>query len=166
MRSLRPKRLSLDRALRQGAYLTRRTALFALPAIALLSGGSAKANDTPPFKVIVHPGRTESAVPRQFLVDAFLKNVTRWRDDEAIKPVDQRIDSAVRKHFSDSVLRRSVAAVKAYWQQRIFSGRGVPPPALDSDEAVVEYVIKNPGAVGYVSGTATVGKAKVVTVNP
>jgi hypothetical protein len=59
-----------------------------------------------------------------------------------------------------------VAAVKAYWQQRIFSGRGVPPPALDSDQAVLEYVASHPGAVGYVSGAAAVGSTKVMSVKP
>jgi hypothetical protein len=62
------------------------------------------------------------------------------------------------------VLKRSVQAVKTYWQQRIFSGRGVPPPELESDDAVVRYVENNPGALGYISGTAALGKTKVLAV--
>jgi hypothetical protein len=59
----------------------------------------------------------------------------------------------VRKRFSEAVLKRSVGAVRSYWQQRIFSGRDVPPPEVDSDEAVMAYVARYPGAIGYVSGT-------------
>jgi hypothetical protein len=44
--------------------------------------------------------------------------------------------------------------VRSYWQQRIFSGRDVPPPELDSDDAVIGFVSKYAGAVGYVSGAA------------
>jgi hypothetical protein len=44
-----------------------------------------------------------------------------------------------------------VGAVRSYWQQRIFSGRDVPPPELDSDEAVVAFVARSPGGIGYVS---------------
>jgi hypothetical protein len=62
------------------------------------------------------------------------------------------------------VLKRSVLVVKTYWQQRIFSGRGIPPPELDSDALVVEYVLKHRGAVGYVSGVCELGGAKVLTV--
>jgi len=55
--------------------------------------------------------------------------------------------------------------VRSYWQQRIFSGRGVPPPEVDSDADVVRFVLKYRGSVGYVSGRAEIGKAKVLTVN-
>ena len=63
------------------------------------------------------------------------------------------------------VLRRSVAAVRSYWQQRIFSGRGVPPPELDDDAAVVRYVLKYPGAIGYVTEGTPLEGAKVVTIH-
>jgi ABC-type phosphate transport system substrate-binding protein len=105
-------------------------------------------------------------VSREFVADAFLKNVTRWSDDVAIHPADQRVDSVVRKRFSESILKRSVAAVKTYWQQRIFSGRGVPPPEFDADEAVVSYVESHPGAIGYVSASAARGKTKLLEVTP
>jgi ABC-type phosphate transport system substrate-binding protein len=119
----------------------------------------------PEFKVIVHPERP-AQLTRAFLADAFLKRATRWADDEALRPVDQRSDSAVRRRFSDQILRRSVEAVKTYWQQRIFSGRGVPPPELDSDEAVVRYVESHAGAVGYISGSAPSGKTRVIAITP
>jgi hypothetical protein len=62
------------------------------------------------------------------------------------------------------VLKRSVAAVRNYWQQRIFSGRGVPPPELDSDEEIVAYVLKHRGAVGYVSGSAELRGTNAIEV--
>jgi hypothetical protein len=54
--------------------------------------------------------------------------------------------------------------VRAYWQQRIFSGRDVPPPELDSDQQVVDYVMKYPGAIGYVSGAADLKGARAVQI--
>lgn len=136
---------------------------FVIAAGLWLAGARSLAS-APAFRVIVHPSNPRSSVPREFLVELFLKKITRWGDDEAVRPVDQRTDSAVRRAFSDSVLKRSVQAVKIYWQQRIFSGRGVPPPELDSDALVVEYVLKHRGAVGYVSGTCELGSAKVLAV--
>jgi ABC-type phosphate transport system substrate-binding protein len=133
----------------------------------LLSGARASAGDAAPaFRMITHPDRREANLPQSFVVDVFLKNVTRWSDGEAIRPVDQRGDSAVRRAFSEGVLRRSVAAVKTYWQQRIFSGRGVPPPEFDSDEAVVRYVEDHPGSIGYIGSSASPGKTKVLAVTP
>ena len=40
----------------------------------------------------------------------------------------------------------------------------MPPPELDSDEEVVRYVLKHQGAVGYVSGGAAIGGARIVAV--
>jgi hypothetical protein len=51
-----------------------------------------------------------------------------------------------------------VSGVYSYWQNVIFSGRGVPPVELDSDLSVVAFVRSNAGAVGYVRpGTALRG---------
>jgi ABC-type phosphate transport system substrate-binding protein len=125
---------------------------------------AAVADAKPEFRVIVHPKNRIQSASKKFLTDAFLKKTTRWEDGEAIKPVDREPKSAVRKSFTKSVLERSVAAVRNYWQQRIFSGRGVPPPELDSDEEVVAYVLKHRGAVGYVSGSAELRGANAIEV--
>jgi ABC-type phosphate transport system substrate-binding protein len=118
----------------------------------------------PPFQVVIHPQNPESALTREFLTEAFLKKTTRWPTGAQIRPVDLRFDSPVRYQFSERVLRRSVSAVRSYWQQRIFSGRGVPPPEVESDAAVVRYVKQHPGGVGYVSGRADTSELKVLTV--
>jgi ABC-type phosphate transport system substrate-binding protein len=145
----------------------RRASALVLAWLAFALGSRVRAGDAQPdFRVICAPSRPETSVPRQFLADAFLKNVTRWPDDETIRPVDQKADSVARRRFSDSVLHRSVAAMKTYWQQRIFSGRGVPPPELDSDDAVVRYVEAHPGAVGYIAGSISTGKTKVLAIAP
>ena len=124
----------------------------------------ALAGEAGPFCVIVDPGNSTTSATRELLAEAFLKTSTRWPDGESIRPVDQRSDSAIRKAFSESILKRSVSAVRSYWQQRIFSGRDVPPPELDSDDAVVRYVSEHRGAVGYVSASTRTGETKVVTV--
>lgn len=141
------------------------TKLFVSFALVALVCAWAQAQSTGPvYRVIVHPSNPTTSLPRSVLVDVFLKKVTRWDHGEQIRPVDQTGDSAVRRKFSEEVLKRSVAAVKSYWQQAIFSGRDIPPVELESDQAVVQFVLKYPGAVGYVSATANVGDAKPVAL--
>jgi hypothetical protein len=126
---------------------------------------SALASESEPgFRVIVHPENPLSRAPRRLLATLFLKEVTRWDDGVAARPVDLRPDTATRRRFSELVLNRSVGAVKSYWQQRIFSGRGVPPPELETDRAVVEYVTKHRGAIGYVAPGTELGKAKILNL--
>lgn len=118
----------------------------------------------PAFLIVAHPEHGSLTVERRFLADAFLKKRTTWPDGASIYPVDQRFDAPVRAHFSKQVLRRSVQAVRNYWQQRIFAGRGVPPAELESDELVIRHVLKHPGAVGYVSSRAATEKVKVLNL--
>jgi ABC-type phosphate transport system substrate-binding protein len=116
------------------------------------------------YRIICHPSNPDDLPTRQFLEDAFLKRTTRWPSGEKIRPVDLAPSSPVRRQFSDEVLRRPVEAVRSYWQQRIFAGRELPPPEVDDDEEVVKFVLRHPGAVGYVSGGASLGGVKVLTV--
>jgi hypothetical protein len=127
-------------------------------------GGATKAA-APTYRVIVHPSNPNTTVGRKFLEEAFLKKTTSWPGGGAIRPVDLGPTSSIRSHFSSDVLHRSVAEVKSYWQQWIFTGRGVPPPELASDDDVVKYVLKYSGAVGYVAGSTTLNGTKPVAVN-
>jgi hypothetical protein len=149
-----------------GTPIGRRTCLAALGAMALGGfGTTARGEDAPAFRVIVHPDNPVKAVDRAVLAKIFLKETTTWEDGEAAHPVDLRGDSDTRTRFSEAVIKRPISAVRSYWQQKIFSGRGVPPPEVESDADVVRYVLRYRGSVGYVSAHADVGKSKVISVN-
>jgi ABC-type phosphate transport system substrate-binding protein len=111
----------------------------------------------PTFTVIVNVRNKARSLDKKTVADAFLKKRTQWSDDVVIQPVDQLKSSSVRRAFSSQVLGRSVDAVRTYWNRLVFSGRGVPPPELESDAAVVAFVAKHPGAIGYVIGGTTLG---------
>ena len=123
-------------------------------AVVLLAASAGAGPARPGYLVIVNPASPVMSLDRKFLAQVFLRRTTRWSDDTPIRPVDLEPDSPARSRFSQEVLSRSVAAVRSYWQQRIFSGEGLPPPELAGDDAVVAYVASHPGAIGYVaSGT-------------
>jgi ABC-type phosphate transport system substrate-binding protein len=125
-------------------------------------GAAAAVAESPGYVVIVNPKTSVTRVDRKLLEDVFLRRTTRWPDDTPIRPVDLAPDTRVRVRFSEEILSRSVASVRNYWQQRIFTGQGLPPPELPDDDAVVSYVLGHPGAIGYVaSGTALNGARPV-----
>jgi hypothetical protein len=131
----------------------------------LFSSDIVSAEPAPPaFVIIVHPRNPNQSLERRFVADALLKKTTRWPNGEVIKPVDLPPDAMARERFSHEILKRSVSAVKSYWQQIIFTGRDVPPPELASDDLVVQYVLRHEGAIGYVSGSAHLGGAVTVTL--
>jgi ABC-type phosphate transport system substrate-binding protein len=134
--------------------------------LAALTLGPARLRGEPVqlFQVVVHPRNALTSVDRRFLSQVFLRKTVTWPSGDAIRPVDLPPDAPARRQFTEQVHSRSVAAVKSYWQQVIFSGRGLPPPELATDEAVLRFVARTPGAIGYVSGNADVRTVKVLTV--
>jgi hypothetical protein len=145
--------------------MTRLTLLVLALTFALTAAvATVSAEESAPYLVIVNPRNSATSLERTFLQDAFLKRVKRWPNDVPLRPVDLEASANARRWFSREVLRRSVEAVKAYWQQRIFSGRDVPPPQFERSEQIVSYVLEHEGAVGYVAGNAELRGAKVVQV--
>lgn len=114
------------------------------------------------FQVIVHPENRVDTLSREFLRNAFLKKSTEWGPGGTIRPVDLSSKFSVREQFVHDVLKKTPSQLKTYWNQQIFSGKGVPPPEAKSAADVVSYVLANPGAVGYLPADADPGKAKVV----
>jgi ABC-type phosphate transport system substrate-binding protein len=132
--------------------------------VALAAAAVAADSPRSGYLVIVHPGLHASRLDRKFVAEAFLRRTTRWPDDTLLRPVDLAPEARARVRFSEEVLSRSVASVRSYWQQRIFSGQGLPPPELPDDEAVVAYVVGHPGAIGYVAAGTALNGATVVEV--
>ena len=116
------------------------------------------------FTVIVHPKNPITSIDRELLRNVFLKKRVAWSGGETIRPIDLAPKFAVREQFVRSVLKKTPAQLKTYWNQQIFSGKGVPPPEASSPAEVVSYVIAHPGAIGYVPADVDLREAKVVEV--
>jgi ABC-type phosphate transport system substrate-binding protein len=116
------------------------------------------------FKVIVNSANGTTDLAADVAAKLFLKQSAKFPNGTAAQPVDLGKGSPVRAAFSKAVLGRAVGAVESYWQQQIFSGKDVPPPAKASDDDVVAFVKSNPGAIGYVSAGAATAGVKVVEV--
>ncbi|MET0595588.1 MAG: hypothetical protein ABW133_23015 [Polyangiaceae bacterium] len=116
------------------------------------------------YQIVVHPQNPTVTMGRELMSQTFLKKVATWSHGGVVRPADLPPSSAVRKRFSTEVLGRSVSAVRSYWLQVIFAGRGAPPPELKSDEEVIRFVLSEPGAIGYVSSRADLRGAHVVVV--
>ena len=116
------------------------------------------------FKVIVTASSPVSSITKNELSRLFLKKKSEWADGQEVQLVDQAANSSVRASFSQAIHGKKVSAVKSYWQQMIFSGRGVPPREVASDATVLEFVKLTPNAIGYVSSKSSVNGVKVLRI--
>ncbi len=129
----------------------------------LLSAGQLHAQA---FKVIVNTANPVSSITKAEASKLFLKKSSKWAHGAEVQPVELPGSSSVRGSFTQEIHSKKPAAISAYWQKQIFSGRATPPPEKGSDAEVLAYVQANPGAIGYVSSGASVGGVKVVKITP
>jgi len=106
------------------------------------------------YTVIVNEANSVATLSAEEVSKIFFKKTHRWTNGQDVVPVDLPESAPAREAFSAAVHDKSVGAVRAFWQQQIFSGRAVPPVEKPSDEQVVAFVRATPGAIGYVSAGA------------
>jgi hypothetical protein len=116
------------------------------------------------YRVIVHPSNPVRALSREFLRDVYLKKRTSWWDGESIRPAGLSPRFAARRRFASEVLKKTPAQLRAYWNQQIFSGKGVPPPEFDFHDAVIAYVHRHRGAIAFVPASVDAPGVAVVSV--
>jgi ABC-type phosphate transport system substrate-binding protein len=142
------------------------------PTLVLLAGLLALTADPAPspaqdFAIIVNVSNPISSLSKDEVAKLFLKKTVTWSSGQSASPVELPVTAKVRESFAREVLNKSVAQVRSYWQQQIFSGRDVPPPEKSTEDEVVAFVRANPSAIGYVSRTANMGRGvKVVSLAP
>lgn len=141
--------------------MARPLAMIALAAVWLGVSAAPRADDGD-VVVIVHPDNPATSVDRDFLRDAFLKKRTAWGNRQTIRPIDLPPSTEARERFTHDVIKKSKAQLRSYWNQQIFSGKGVPPPTAKSVAAAIAYVLANPGAVAYLPADVDPGEAKIV----
>jgi hypothetical protein len=138
---------------------------IALVAVAMLWCSRPAIADDADFKIIVHPESSIDHIDRTFLRNAFLKKTSTWASGKTIRPIGLTSKFPARTRFVSDVLKKTTAQLKSYWNQQIFSGKGIPPPESDSVASVVAYVLANQGAVAFVPANADVGKAKIIRID-
>lgn len=136
--------------------------LLALVLAVVASSGSAAASEM--FTIVVNKANPADSLTKAELAEIFLKRVDNWPHGEKLQPVDQSEQSIVRLAFTKEVHNKSVGAIKSYWLTQVYSGRGAPPIAKSSDDAVLAYVAANPGAIGYVAAGNTGPGVKALEV--
>ncbi len=113
-------------------------------------------------QVIVHPDLNADDISIDDLRNIFLRRKTLWPNGVQISPMAQHPNSPARHYFDKHIFNRSPMALRAYWNQQIFSGRQLPPPERLNDKEVIDFVSATPGAIGYILMITDPGTTHVV----
>ena len=85
---------------------------------------------------------------------------------EAVRPYNMKAGTALRNLFMEKVLKQTDDDFIAYWIVRRSIGKGTPPVEVDSAEEMLEYIKKNPGAIGYLDSSVPHAGVKVILEIP
>jgi ABC-type phosphate transport system substrate-binding protein len=83
-----------------------------------------------------------------------------------VTPVNLPPGNAIRESFLRDFLAQDEDKYSGYWTVRRYVGKGTPPKELNSSAAVIEYVSKTEGAIGYVDSAEATAGVKVLLVTP
>ncbi|WP_231874242.1 hypothetical protein [Alcanivorax sp. NBRC 102024] len=80
----------------------------------------------------------------------------------SVKPLDLPSRGDAREAFYQQVLGKSAEQMKSYWARMIFTGRGMPPREVSSEQEMVMLVGSNRNFVGYLDASQVTPDLKVV----
>jgi ABC-type phosphate transport system substrate-binding protein len=98
--------------------------------------------------VIIHVKNNVNSLTAKQVQDIFLGRTRLFPNGKFALPIDQA--SPLRAEFYQKLTTRPVEQINAYWARILFTGQASPPQQLPDDEAVLQTVRENEGAIGYV----------------
>ena len=95
----------------------------------------------------------------------YLLRMTAWPDGSHIVPVNREVSSDIRGEFTAVVLKQDNASLSTYWNEMHFQGK-LPPLVQESEPAMLAFIQRVPGAVGYISAATPAIDVKVLARVP
>ncbi len=133
----------------------------------LLLVTTALARETQPYQgtiaVIINKQKTlkQLKLKPENLNPIFWRKQRYWPEGLPIKPVNLDAQHPMRNHFSQTILGSLPNAQIDYWNGQYFNGIR-PPYSVKSEEAILRYVAKTKGAIGYVDACQVDERVKPV----
>ena len=100
--------------------------------------------------IIVNTANPVDALTASEAKQYFLKNKARWPFGKKVRPSDYQDEKGMRDVFLSNVLAMNALEVERYWIEQQYARAEKPPVMLDDDTAVVRFVNKFEGAIGFV----------------
>ncbi|GDY28099.1 hypothetical protein AHAT_39890 [Agarivorans sp. Toyoura001] len=74
-----------------------------------------------------------------------------WPDGQVIELVVMKDNSELHKQFCLDALKLFPYQLSRIWERQIYTGTAIAPTIVDSEQEMLDTIIKNPNAIGYVS---------------
>lgn len=111
--------------------------------------------------IVTAPDAPRLKFDQDMLRNVYLKRIFVDGRGQRLTPVNLPSGAALREAFARAVLRMDGGQLRDYWNRQYFQGVS-PPYVLASPDAVLQFVAKTPGAIGYVAACQVDDSVRVV----
>lgn len=107
------------------------------------------------FYIVVQAAHPQHSLTQKEAVELFMGRSRSFASGELALLFDLPRDSPQRTAFYEALTGLKPAQVNSYWARLMFSGQTVPPQSLPDEQAMADFVKRNPNAMGYLSKEPT-----------
>ncbi|MFN8176838.1 MAG: hypothetical protein U0167_02870 [bacterium] len=112
--------------------------------------------------IIAHPGVGVTKMDADVVRRVYLGQQVRLGDVVLVPAVLSK--PPMNEEFTRQFLQRTASQFTSYWRSQVFSGKGLPPKAFDSESRLLDFVRTTPGALAFVDSSATCRGVRVIEI--
>lgn len=86
-----------------------------------------------------------------------------WNDGSKIA-LTLSTANGIEETFMKNYLKKKYSQYLIYWKQLLYTGRGKMPQTFESDEKLILYMVKNEGAIGFISKESVADLPPTITI--
>ncbi len=100
--------------------------------------------------IIVHPEQDNILLSRTSIRAMFAMRIPQWPDGSPVHVFVFEDNHPLHIQFSKSILGMFPYQLRRIWDRQVFSGTGIEPTIVASEQEMLSRVARTKGAIGYV----------------
>lgn len=106
--------------------------------------------------IIVGNKTGQSQLKAQEARNIFRAKTTTWPNRLSVSIALPSPQSATAEPVARLIYGTKLAAVQKFWLLQVFQGRANPPNFFDTDQELIQFLQKTPGAIGAISSSTAI----------
>jgi len=94
----------------------------------------------------------------------FKGKYSNWKTNEQVIIVLPTSKNDVSQVVAKVIFDGTVKSMQKYWLSLVFQGRSNPPIFLENDQETIQFIQKNPGAIGFISNEIRAPKGLTIDI--
>ena len=141
--------------------MTMKTALLIISFFLTVFSSSAQLGDF----VVIGNNTGFKSTSKTTMKTIFKGKYSSWKNGESVTIVLPSTKSDNVDEIASLLYGLTVKGMQKYWLEQVFQGRSNAPVFLESDEEIVSYVKRNPGAIGIVRSNRLIPQSLIIQIS-